>query len=921
MHKFYLMLVFLVTLAVPGLRAQYVISGTVADTVNLAATQYTSVSLIRASDSILQTFSRADEQGNFRISVDSPGKYLLLIAHPSFLTYIDPVDVQLPQTSLGSITLLSRKQLLKEVIITDARAIVLKGDTIEYAADSFKTRVFDNVDELLKKLPGLEIGRDGKIKAYGEEVKKMLVDGEEFFSDDPAIVAQTLRASTVDKVQVFDKKSDQAAFTGIDDGERIKTINLKLKDNAKRGFFGKVSAGAGPGPPEYWENQAMINAFKGKRKISVYGVMSNTNSSLGWEDQRKYTGEGEINFDEESGGYFSMSEGNDFNGQGLPRNWTSGAHYSNKWMGDSLSFSASYKYGKVLAEANNNSITRYILPDTQYINTVNSAQTIINQRHNINTTTEYKIDSSSSLKLKIDGSYGTGQSGNRYTSRAATPEGVLINDNERLQQSQTENELLIASLLYRKRFKKKGRSFSASFKGNFSNSQGTSLLQSNYNLYSIDSAYSLNQNKINDSRTLTGNMKLTYSEPLSKVAFLELNYGININNNNADNQTRDRKGSGGGSDVINPDFSSHYIFNVMDNQGGASLKFNFKKINFSFGGNVASTNFRQKDLMHDTSYNYNYFNFFPRLVFTFNKSQQTSLRLDYSGRTQQPSMEQLQPLRNNTDPLNIAIGNPDLKQAFNHSFGIRYNNYKVMSGSNIYVAGQFSFIQNAISQRQQVDISGRRTYQYVNVDGNFTSWIYSYYGLKKIMGVRPGLGLDISYDRAHNFINGLANRNDNQRYSPNISLRYDKDTLFDVYYSFGPEYNQNSSSIRQDIKTKYWAFEQRLDGSMGLPLGLRVGTTITWNIRQRLDPTERNNNVFLWNAYISKALLKDKSLVAKCYANDILDQNQGFNRTMNAEYISENTYNTIRRYFLFSLTWNFTKTGTAKQPEEIMLSE
>lgn len=914
MRKSLLLFCFLISFAGFKARAQYTISGKVTDTVNLAATQFTSVSLLRASDSMLQAFTRANEQGDFLLQTDTTGKYLILIAHPSFLTYIDLVDVQQTSTSLGHIALLSRKQLLQEVVITDARAIVIKGDTIEYAADSFKTRVFDNVDELLKKLPGLEIGRDGKIKAYGEEVKKMLVDGEEFFSDDPAIVAQTLRAASVDKVQVFDKKSDQAAFTGIDDGERIKTINLKLKDNAKQGYFGKVSGGAGP--PGYWENQAMINAFKGKRKIAVYGLMSNTSTNgLDWNDQRKYGDGGDMNFDEESGGFFVSGDGSDFDGEGLPKSWTGGGHYSNKWMGDSLSFNGNYKYAKAIAESENNSMTRYILPDTQYINTVNSAKTSIGQKHKINTTTEYQIDSTSSLKLKLGGNYGKTQTGSRYVSKAESAAGGLINDNVRLQQSESEDKGLSASLLYRKRFRKKGRTFSANFTGNLNEQHSNSILQSKINLYAINSTDSLNQNKVNDNKTLTGNLKLTYSEPLSKIASLELNYGLNINNNNADNRTMDRDGAGG-SDVINPDFSSHYIFNVATNQGGASVRFNFKKINFSFGGNIADTRFKQDDLMYDTSYSYHYVNFFPRVSFMFSKSQQSSLRFNYSGRTQQPTMEQLQPLRNNTDPLNIAIGNPDLKQAFKHTFDLDYNSYKVMSGTSIYLSGYFNIIQNAISQQQDVDISGKRTYRYVNVDGNFGSGLYGYYGFKKIGNLHPGLGLNMSYDRFNNFINGLANRNNNLEGGPDFSFRYDKDTTFDISYNFNPAYHLNRSSIREDIRTEYWTFEQRLDGNLNLPLGIKLGTSVTWNIRQRLDPAERNNNVFRWNAYISKAMLKDRSLVAKCYVNDILDQNIGYNRTTNAEYIAENTYNTIRRYFLFSLTWNFTKTGARAPASE-----
>src|SRR5690606_3244476 len=189
----------------------------------------------------------------------------------------------------------------------------------------------------------------------GEKVQKMYVDGEEFFSDDPAMVAKTLRASAVDKVQVYDKKSDQAEFTGIDDGEKIKTINLKLKENAKKGYFGKIAAGAGL--PDYWESQAMLNAFKAKRKVSVYGTMSNTSTTgLNWDDSRKYSNSGGGTLEMSDDGTFSRTITRDefdldswdgqYNGQGLPKAWNGGAHYSNKWLDDALSFNGNYQYGK-----------------------------------------------------------------------------------------------------------------------------------------------------------------------------------------------------------------------------------------------------------------------------------------------------------------------------------------------------------------------------------------------------------------------------------------------------------------------------------------------------------------------------------------------------------------------------------------------
>jgi hypothetical protein len=897
----------------------FTLSGSLKDTTNFISTAYASVSLIRSSDSILQTFTRTDEQGNFNLKAKKEGKYLLLVSHPSFAIFADEVNITQENTDLGSVIMTSKKQMLDEVTITDSRAIVIKGDTIEYNADSFKTRAFDNVDELLKKLPGIQVDRNGKIKAYGKDVKNMTVDGEEFFSDDPAVVAQTLRASAVDKVQVYDKKSDQAAFTGIDDGELTKTINLKLKDEAKKGYFGKVSAGGGL--PSYWQNEAMINAFKKKRKIAAYGIMSNTNTNgLGWDESRNYGGSSN-SWSQDDDGTWTMEGGdNDFNdwggqfrGQGLPKTWKGGANYSNKWMGDTLTFNGNYSYAKGVTEGLNNSRTQYILPDTQYVYEDNSTNTSVSQKHSFNTVTEYLIDTSSSIKLTLGGKYNVSDNNSNRNSRSVTMDGGLINSNNTIQQTHSESKNVNASLFYRKRFKKKGRTFSADFTGNWAANEGNGNLASDYNLYVVDSAYRIDQRKTSSGNSLTGKIKFSYTEPISKEVNLEVNYSLGLNNNESDNSSYDKQNAGNEyTDVFNPLFSSHYIFNTMQNQGGANMRFNFKKMNFSFGGNVSNSRFSQRDELFDTSYAYNYLNFLPRASFTFNKSQTTSFTFRYNGRTTPPQISQLQPLRNNNDPLNITIGNPDLKQSYNHRFNLNYNNYKVLSSRSIYADASITLVQNAISQQQFIDLSGRRTTQFVNVNGNYNVWAYAGYGKKLFGAVQSRLNGGISYGHTNNFINGIANVNNNLSLTPSLNLDYYKDTTFNISYSFSPAYNLNESSIRTGAATKYWTFGQRLDGSVNLPYKIVIGTEIDWDIRQRLDPQDQNNNVFRWNAYISKAFLKDRSLVAKVYANDILNQNIGYTRYNDPSYISENTYNTIRRYFMLSLTWNFTKTGAKK---------
>jgi hypothetical protein len=919
MRKLILLVLGIVLSCAVTAQSNFTIKGSIKDTINFSATQYGSVSLIRAKDSILHTFTRAGEDGTFVLKARDTGRYILLVAHPSFAFYTDTVTVTKAETTLPDIMLISKKHLLEEVMISDARAITIKGDTTEYKADSFKTREYANVDELLKKLPGIEVKKDGSIVAYGETVKKMLVDGEEFFSDDPAMVAQTLRASTVDKVQVFDKKSDQAAFTGIDDGEKVKTINLQLKENAKRGYMGKISVGAGL--PDYWENQAMIQAFKGKRKVSAFATMANTNNySLGWNDMRNYSSSGGSSEVTDDGGvittydnseYDGMGWGGQFRGEGLPKAWGLGGLYSNKWLEDKASFNGGYRYGKNIVEKIGNTRSQYILPDTQYVNQSSTSEANSNERHSVNTTTEYTIDTTSNLKLVLSGNYSKGVITSRTTGNSASMDGDLINDNTRSSISNTERKSINANLLYRKRFAKKGRTFSANFTGSWSSGEDNGLLYSVNNLYALGITNIIDQAKRGRNESLQLGARLSYTEPLSKIAFLEVNYSLNVNNRSSENKSFDRKVDGGEvEEVYNPLFSSDYAFNVLTNQGGANLRFNTKKLTFFFGGAVANAAFRQDDRVADTLFSYNNLNLFPKAGLTYRPNKQRSIGFNYDGRTNQPQLSQLQPLRTNTDPLNISIGNPDLKQEFRHNFSLNFNDYKVLSSRYIHASASFSFTQNAISQRQEVDAAGRRTYQYVNVNGNYNAYGYGGYSFGiKPLDLHTGIYMNANISRNNNFINGLQNATTTQSYGPSIRLSYDKDTTFDISVSFNPDYNLNTSSIRTDIRTKYWTFEQTLDAGLSLPLGFRIRTSIEWNIRQRLDASERNNNIFRWNAELNKSFLKDRSLVLKLSAYDILNQNAGYQRYSGSDMITENTYNNIRRYFMINLIWNFTKTA------------
>src|ERR1041385_3792349 len=262
------------------------LKGTIVDTTNKKNLFNTTITLLRAKDSALYKFTRSRDNGAFELNNLDSGNYVLMITHSSYADYLDAFSLQLNESKdLGNVMMTLEANLLADVTVrTKIAAMRMKGDTLSYAADSFHVREGASVEDLLKILPGIQVDKSGNITAQGEKVQKVLVDGEEFFGDDPTVATQNLQADAVKEVQVFDKKSDQAEFTGIDDGDKTKTINLKLKEDKKKGYFGKVDAGAGT--DERWNNSAMINDFKGKKKLSAYGIMSSTGrTGLNWDEQ------------------------------------------------------------------------------------------------------------------------------------------------------------------------------------------------------------------------------------------------------------------------------------------------------------------------------------------------------------------------------------------------------------------------------------------------------------------------------------------------------------------------------------------------------------------------------------------------------------------------------------------------------------
>ena len=904
------------------------LSGSVSDTIDKKQLANASILLLRPTDSILVRHTRSDASGHFRLKNIPVGTYLLLVTYPAYADYVDQVttkdssDVVLP-----TIPMELKSKLLETVVVNGSKgAVRIKGDTTEFNADSFRTEAGASVEDLLKKLPGIQVDRNGKITAQGETIKKVLVDGEEFFGDDPTLVTQNLRADMVDKVQVFDKKSDQASFTGIDDGQREKTINLKLKNGKKNGYFGRLTAS--DGTDGYYDEELMANYFKNKEKIAAYGIISNTGKTgLNWSERDNYgqsvLGSADV---DESTGFISIQSNNDdldtwsgrFEGQGFPSVKTGGLHFNNKWDDDLQSINGNYKFMDLNVHGTSTTNTENILPDTFYFN--NQRQTFNNRiiRHNLDGTYEMKFDSTSTLKIMADGGNDHKTTFNQYASDYLAADSSLVNSNNRTTSTSGDNHAVNSNLLWRKKLAKKGRTVSLNVRENFTDNSSSGYLYSDTKYYlggNFSSDSVVDQYKDYHTRTTLIDSKATYTEPLSKSSFLVANYGILINNSHSDRDSYN-KDAGGKYTTLDSVYSNNYQYNVFTQKGGLAYSLVKKKFRFSAGTDVGFSSFNQRDLNADTSNSRHFVNWFPTASFSYSFSSMRRLNLQYNGITTHPSVTQIQPILTNENPLNVNIGNPGLKPQFANRISLFFNDYKVLTDRGIWANIWTTFTPNDISTRSTVDSTGKQVNQYINVNGTYNAGGWLSYSFKwKKPDIRVDLHANPSLSNTVSVINGLPNDTHSETYTFGTGIYKSKEKKYDIGVDFNASYTSSRSSINTGVETKYWTYEIQPNGNLFLPLKFQLHADADINLRPKSPAFPTSNNVVLINTWLGKKFLKHDQLLFKVAVNDLLNQNVGFNRTVNSNFISQNTYGTIKRFGMLSVVWNFTKAGTTAPKE------
>ncbi|MBS1597176.1 MAG: outer membrane beta-barrel protein [Bacteroidetes bacterium] len=913
MKRFYLLTIFIFCKLMVSAQHDGAIHGTLMDTALRQPVQNATITVMDSKDSSLVAFSRTEQNGKFSIKGLTNGKFRLLITHIGYRNISKNFVIadSVREIDFGFLVLNNRADVLKEITVTqEAAPVTVKQDTIEYNAGSFKTKPNAVVEDLLKKLPGIQVDKNGTIKANGEEVKKVLVDGKEFFGNDPKIASKNLPADAVDKVQVFDKKSDQSQFTGFDDGNSQKAINLTIKQDKKNGVFGKVTAGAGDN--DRYEGRANINEFKGSRQLSFIGMANNTNKQgFAFQDVMNFTGgmsaHGGRGTSADPIGSGIAIQGLTDNNRAITTTLAGGLNFSNTWN-TKTDFTGSYFYNRTDDKIDQNVLSQYLVPGNAFTQKQHSVTDSYNENHRLNTIVDTKIDSSNSFRLSSTFIYQNSSNNSLSNYNSTAESGTLINDGFSNSYAKGNGYNWNNSMLFRHRFSKKGRTLSANFSFITTNSSGSGSLYSINNYYQPVNIDTLNQVNNQNGKSNNYGVNLVYTEPLSKKTLIEFNYNFVHNDAQSDKKTFDADASGKfniPNEQLTNDFNNSYTYNRQ----GLHLRNQQKDYSLSFGATMEETNFKNdfKYLSSDSLLKQSFFNILPDAELQYNFNKYKHVRLFYNTFTRQPSTTQLQPVPDNSDPLNVKIGNPNLEQEYHHVLRMNYVTFDPFQHTSFFAMINLLATHNKIVNDDRINSDGQRLSIPVNLNGLYTvngslSWGFPVRKIKSNLN----LNSNVSYDHNANLVNNVRNNSNGWTISQGADLNFYYKELLDITGSAKISYNDNRYSLQPDQNVRYWTQNYTLDFNIYLPKGFSIATDVDY-IRRTGLPAGYNTNPVIWNAGVAKQLFNNKKGEIRFQVFDILKQNIGFSRNTNENYIQDISYKVLNRFWLLSFTYNINR--------------
>lgn len=891
--------------------AQHSIQAMVFDGKNGLPIEMGSVRLLHIPDSVFVQGTQTDEKGNFILNKVKPGNYNLVITMVGYVDYSQKIIMDGKNIILKTIHLQENSRLLGEVEVKGTAAqMVVKGDTLEYNATAFKTNQNAVVEDLLKRLPGVEVGTDGTITVNGQQIKKIRVDGKKFFGDDAEMATKNIPADMIEKVQVLEQKSDMAQLTGFEDNDTERIINLTTKPSRKRGMFGNITGGAGAdlNNDARYDTNSFLNIMDGESQTAITAGGNNTNTTR--------SGRGRAGMGGPSGGITQT--------QNFGVNHNSPLNSKLKIGGDA---SFNHSTNESITETNKESY----LSGSKYTDHSNSTSNPENYSANLRLEAEWKPDTLNTILLQPTIGYNRSfsNSSNSYSYLTGADTTTVGKSNNVGNGTSLDANL---NVIFSHKFaSKKGRTLTTNFQTGLSQSNSES-----YNLSkktTVGKPTSIDQYTKNNSDQCNFSLRMSYVEPLwNEKNLLETAVAARMTNSTSEKNQYNR-------DSINnlyTDRDSAYSNNFDNHFYSETVEMNFRHVeklwNFMLGAKVEPSQTISNTTYGDGSIRdvpaLHVVNFSPTGRFQYNFKKKKFMRIDYRGQTSQPSISQMQPVKNNSNLMNESVGNTNLNPSFSHNFRIMYSAFNDVSFSSFNAFLNVQATKDALVANSIYDETGKQYSQTVNagatpysINGNvmFNTPIIE----KRLhFNTSTSFGLDQRYGYSSKNLDSktidvynlpLGDLSDTRRYNGGeaLALTFTQDVIeIGVRGSFRYSNTKNNLNPTEAV-TKDWTGSGNI--VLHLPYNINFGSDLNYSTLQGYSTADQNQ--LIWNGYIDKSVFNNKGALS-LKVNDILHQQLNYRQSIGDNYIQYSKFNTLTTYFLLSFTYKISKFNGSKNPAE-----
>lgn len=875
-----------------------------------------------------------DTSGKFIFSNLPSLRYQLTITTVGYEVVRQTIRIDSADLDMGSIPMSKESKILGEVNVTVTTPPVRqKLDTLEYSANAFKVNPDANAEDMIKKMPGVTVDK-GTVTAQGEQVRKVTIDGREFFGDDATAALRNMPAEVIDKIQVFDRLSDQAQFTGFDDGNAQKSINIVTKANMRSGNFGRVYAGYGT--DERYSAGGNVSFFNGDRRISFVGLANNVNQQnfaaqdlLGATSTPTRSGNrGNSGGGRPQGGGGGRPQGQGGGGNannflvgqqsGIAKTNSFGINYSNIYA-KKLTVSGSYFYNNSNTNNDEESTTENFLPgDSSRFYNERSLSETKNYNNRVNLRVEYKIDSSNTLLFTPSLSFQNNKFASSITGINSFNANDLISESFNTNNNSTSGYNLNSGLLYRHAFAKRGRTISFNLNGGLNNRDGENYLQSYSVFYKTATSQTDSIQQFSDQSTkgynISGN--IAYTEPIGKKSQLQFNYNPSFSSNKANQQTFQFNALEDKYSTFDPGLSNKFDNTVTTQNGGVSFRSGDRDNMYSVGLNYQNSQLESDQyLPYSTTVNKSFSNILPNAMLRLKLSAKSNIRLNYRSSTNNPSISQLQDVLNIDNPLFVRTGNPELQQQFSNTFFTRYQYTNIAKGqsmfANVFFTNTRDYVANAVYFAKSDSLlspsftlrEGSQLAKPVNLDGYWSLRSFFTFGMP-LRFIKSNINWNVgyTYSKIPGMIDNVLNFSQNHNYNIGAVIASNISEYVDFNLSYSANFNNVKTSTGIQSNNKYFSH------NAGVQLNLLSKNG--WVLQNDLNNTYYsglsggfNQNFWLWNISAGKKFLKDQAGELRLSVFDLLKQNNSITRTVTETYIEDVRNQVLQQYFMLTFSY------------------